>query len=257
MINTWSKFNFGTSINQTNYLGDFKEGSSTFLATLAAQSQTLGELLVNVQAAFNLAGGQAYTVSINRSTGFVTISAPGNFSLLLSTGVNKVKSFWSILGFTQAADLTSANTYTGLVPAAQVYYPQFYLQSYVGPNDSQLGYDSTVNRTATGRTEIVRFGIDQMIEMDIQFITNIAMDNAVIKNNPSGVTQAETFMQELISKARFEFVPDISNPGTFFKVVCDQTQGYSDGSGYKLKERFADGLPGIFDTGVITLRVVT
>ncbi len=258
MITTFSKFIYGTTITSANNLGDFKEGATSFIATLGNSPMTLGEIVVAVAAAFNMVGGQTYTVSINRTSGLVTISAASNFSLLLSSGISVGQSFWSILGFHQGADLTGSNTYTGSVQAGSTYLPQFLLQSYVGPNEYRKSIDPTVNRTATGRTELVSFGVDQMIEMDIQFITNLVMDGVVIKNNPNGLTQADAFLQDITNgKSRFEFVPDILNPGTFLKVVCDVTQGFNDGSGYKLQEQYMQNLPGVFNTGVILLRVVS
>ena len=257
MIKTWSKFIYGTSIDATNDYGDFKEGATSFAANVSSGPYTLAELITAVQAAFNAVGGQTYTVSLDRTTGLVTISAASNFSLLLSSGANVGVSFWSILGFTQAADLTGANTYTGASRAGKIYYPQFLLQSYVSPDDYQVSYEPMVNRTADGRTELVRFGVDKMIEMDIQFITDLAMDGAVIKNNPTGVADVEAFLQDITGKSRFEFVPDVDTPSTLYKCVLESMPNYKDGTGYKLIERFADGLPGVFGTGLMTLRVVS
>lgn len=257
MINTWSKFIYGTTIHTTNNKGDFQEGATEFAMALDADSYTLGELLAAVEDALNEEGDNTYTVTISRTTGLVTIAANSTFSLLLLTGDNQAQSFWSLLGFSQAADRTGAATYTGTMPAASVYYPQFLLQSYVSPNDFQMSIEPTVNRTMSGRTELVRFGVDRMIEMDLQFITDKVMDGVVIKNNPSGVADAQAFLQDITGKTRFEFVPDIATPGTFYKVVLDAMPGYKDGSAYKLKELFMQNLPGIFQTGVMTLRVVT
>lgn len=257
MINTWSKFTYGTTITAANCYGDFKEGATSYAGLASPSTYTLGELITEVAEAFNAVGGQTYTVALNRTTGYVTISAASNFSLLLGTGANVGSSFWTVLGFTQGTDQTGTNSYTGAIPAATTYYPQFLLQSYVSPDDYQESIQPTVNRTMSGRTELVRFGVDKMIQMDIQFITSKAMDGAIIKNNPNGVANAEAFLQDITSKSRFEFVPDLTAPSTLYKCVCEKMPVYGDGSGYMLKERINDGLPGIFDTGVITLRVVS
>lgn len=257
MINTWSKFIYGTTVDTINNFGDFTEGATTYAAQVPSSSYSLSELIAAISTALNAAGGQVYTVALDRSTMLVTISAPGNFSLLLGTGLNRGQAFWDDIGFTQSSDLTGANTYTGASTAAKTYFPQFLLQSYCGPNDYQVAVDPMVNRTAAGRTEMVRFGVDLMLEFDLQFITNIVMDGIVIKNNPTGVQDAESFLQDITGKSRFEFVPDVNSPEAFNKVICDQMPGYNDGSGYKLKEMFMQGLPGIFTTGIITLRVVT
>lgn len=256
MISTWSKFVYGTTIAGTNYLGDFKEGSTAYVATLLPGPRTLGELLVDVQTALNLVGGQVYTVAINRTTGIVTVSAPGTFILPLATGVNIGNMFWPLLGFTQGTDLTGANTYSGKIQAASTYYPQFLLQSYIGPDDYKTAIDPTVNRTASGRTELVSFGIDQLIEFELKFLTDLKMDGLIIRNDPSGLEKVRAFLQEITTKSRFEFMPDFATPSTFYKCVLESIDQNKTGSGYKLKELYTQGLPGIFETGILQLRVV-
>lgn len=257
MINTWSKFIYGTTIGSSNAFGDFEEGVTLFAAEVNPSGYTLAELLSAVRDAFNAVGGQTYTVTVNRTSGIVTISAPSNFKLLLSSGVNVASSFWSILGFSQGVDLTGTNTYSGAVPAGQTYYPQFLLQSYISPDDYQQAISPTVNRTMTGRTELVEFGVDTFIQLDIQFITNAKMDGVVIKNNPSGLAAVRAFMQDITKKSRFEFWADLNDSGTIYKCVLESSKSHKDGSGYMLNERYADGLPGVFDTGPMTLRVVS
>jgi hypothetical protein len=257
MINTWSKFIFGTTITANNADADFKEGITSLLATLTLKSRTLGEIIDDLEAELNLNSLNNYVVTLNRSTGKVTVSGTSNFTIPLLTGANIGTSIWPLLGFTSGIDLTGANSYTGTSRAGVLYYPQFLLQSYVGPDDYQVSYDPMVNRTASGRTELIRFGVDKMIEFDLKFITNLQMDGVVIKNNPSGVQLAQSFLQDITSKSRFEFVPDIDNPATFYKVVCDSVPSSKDGTGYHLKELFNQDLPGIFETGIITLRVVS
>jgi hypothetical protein len=257
MIHTFSKFIYGTSMDATNNNGDFKESGGALLATVEAGPYTLGELCEAVADALTAAGGQTYTVTYSRTTGLVTISAAGTFQLLLGSGANRLESYWEILGFTQGSDQTGTNTYTGASRAGTEYYPQFMLQSYVGPDNYKQAIDPTVNRTSSGRTELVSFGTDEMIEMDIKFITNLPMDGVVIKNNPTGLTDAVAFFDDITLKSRFEFVPDIATPGTFHKVVLESMPNFKDGSGYKLKELFMQNLPDIYETGLMQLRVVS
>jgi hypothetical protein len=257
MINTWSKFIYGGNITTSNNLGDFSEGGGDLVATLDAMSYTIGELLEALEDALNLAGANTYTCSVNRTTGLVTIAADDTFDLLLNSGDNNAQSFWSILGFDTSADLTGDDSYTGTMRAGTTYYPQFLLQSYIGPDDNKAAIDPMVNRTPTGRTEVIRFGVDRFIEFDIKFITDRLMDGVVIKNNPSGHAQAQAFLTDIIAKTRFEFVPDMATPATFYKVVCESTVGFKDGTGFKLKELFMQNLPDVYETGVITLRVVS
>jgi hypothetical protein len=121
---------------------------------------------------------------------------------------------------------------------------------------SQKSYEPTVNKTPSGRVEVVRFGLNQFFEMDVKFITDKPMDGCVIKNNVSGVADAVDFLEYITQKNKFEFVPDVGDPATFFKVILESYPSFSDGTGFKLRELFTQNLPDIYETGVFTLRVV-
>ena len=60
--------------------------------------------------------------------------------------------------------------------------------------------------------------------------------------------------RELIRE--FEFNPDRSNPGIFKRVIVESMPGNAEGTRYKLKELFNEGIIDVYDTGVITLRVI-
>lgn len=256
MIMTFSKFNYGFNITSENYIINFDEGGPELSALLNPGSYTLGEFASEIQSALNTAGALEYTVSINRSTHKLTIAATGVFSILLSSGSNIGLSPFDIMGFTQVVDLTGLTSYTAQDRAGFEYYPQFLLQSYVPPEHFKESSDATVNETASGRVEVVRFGIVASIEMDIKFITSLTMDGKVIKNNPSGLEDALDFLSDISQKRRFEFVPDVDTPGTFYKVILDTAPGFNKGTGFKLRELFAQNLPNIYETGLLTLRVV-
>lgn len=257
MIYTFSKFNYGLRADNLSRVINFTEGGPELTATIETGSYTLGEYVSAIASALNTAGALDYTVTLNRSTNVVTISAPSNFNLLLDTGSNVSSSFASLLGFTQTTDLTGTNTYTGASPAGYQYSPQFMLQSYVSPDTFQQSVDAVVNKTASGRVEVVRFGIENFIEMDIKFITNKLMDNILIKNNPTGVEDAIAFLSDITEKSRFEFVPDVSTPSVFEKVLLESTPQSQNGTGFKLKELFSQNLPDFYETGVIKLRVIS
>jgi hypothetical protein len=257
MITTFSKFNYGFNITSQNNLMNFSEGGPELTAELSPGSYTFGEFALAIQSALNADGALDYTLSLNRSTNKITISASGVFSLLLSSGSNIGLSPFELMGFTQVVDLTGANTYIGQDKAGFEYYPQFLLQSYVPAEHFKESSDATINTTASGRVEVVRFGIDEKIEMDIKFITNLPMDGHVIKNNPSGLDDALDFLSDISQKRRFEFVPDVDVPGTFNKVILESAPGFNNGTGFKLRELYSQNLPNIYETGLLTLRVVT
>jgi hypothetical protein len=256
MIRTWSKFNYGFQIDTSNNSLNFSEGGPELTAVLESGDYTLGEFAEVVATALSAIGALDYTASINRNTNVITLSASGTFSILLATGSNIGISFASLMGFSQVVDLTGAATYTGASAAGFQYYPQFLLQSYVPPEIFKQSADATVNKAASGRVEVIRFGVEQFIEMDIKFITDLPMDNVVIKNNSSGLQDAIDFLDDITQKAKFEFVPDVDTPATFYEVILESFPGFQNGAGFKLKELFAQNLPDFYETGVIKLRVV-
>ena len=256
MIRTWSKFNYGFQITTSNNSLDFSEGGPQLTAVLESGDYSLGEFAEAIAVAMNTVGALDYTATLNRTTNVITISATGTFSILLATGTSIGVSFATLAGFTQVVDLTGAATYTGAGEAGYQYYPQFLLQSYVPPEIFKKSADATINKAASGRVEVIRFGVEQFIEMDIKFITDLPMDNVVIKNNPSGLQDAIDFLDDISSKAKFEFVPDVDTPSVFYEVILESFPGFDNGAGYKLKELFAQNLPDFYETGVIKLRVV-
>lgn len=256
MIYTYSKFNYGFVVDDSSNKLDFSEGAGQLTAEMPSGSYTMGEYVAALKAALNAAGTLIYNVTVDRTSNFITISASANFEILLSSGSNIGVSLNELIGFTQGTDLTGASAYTGATQAGKEYYPQFMLQSYVPSTNYQQSADATINKTASGRVEIVRFGIEKFIEMDIKFITNRPMDGFVIKHNPTGLEDALDFLTDISQKRRFEFVADISNPSGYEKVILESFPSFSNGAGFKLKELFSQNLPDIYETGVLKLRVV-
>jgi hypothetical protein len=256
MIYSFSKFNYGLNVDTTNNKLNFSEGGPELTVTLNSGSYTLGEFVDAIDSGLNSTGALDYNATLNRATNVVTISASGPFNLLLNSGSNIGISFAGLAGFTQTTDLTGASSYVGRSPAGFEYRPQFLLQSYVPSSIFQQSADAVVNKTASGRVEVVRFGIEKYIEMDIKFVTNLPMDGVVIKNNPNGLQSCIDFLSDISQKTRFEFVPDINAPNVIEKVILESSPSYSNGTGFKLRELFSQKLPDIYDTGVIKLSVV-
>lgn len=256
MINTYSKFYYGHEIDEDNYKLDFDEGGSQLTAELNYGEYTLTEFVVELQRALNAAGALTYTCSVNRSTRIITIAASGNFTLRVATGTNSGTSVFALVGFT-GSNRTGSATYAGDTASGSVYSPQFLLQDYVPAENNQKASDVTVNESATGIVEMVRFGIIEMIEMNIRFITNIVQPSGgPIISDTSGVSNANTFMRYIVNKYPVEFIPDVDTPATFHKVILESTANDSKGAAYKLRERFDIGIPGYYETGLLTFRVV-
>jgi len=255
MIDTFSKFYYGHNITRDNRFINIDEGAGEIAVELATGSYTLSEFASQVQTALNSFGTLSYSVSVDRSSRVITITADASFDLLVSTGTQVGQSAHSLMGFT-GADRTGLLTYAGNAASGFEYKPQFKLQSYVPSENYEQGVSTVINKTADGAVEVVTFGRENFFEMEIKFITNLRMDGYVIKNNPNGLANAISFMQDITNKRRFEFMPDISDADSYYKVILESSAGFSDGTGFKLKELYDQSLKDIYETGILTMRVV-
>ena len=259
MIDTFSKFYYNTKITARPYNGymDVNEGAGEFQVSVKNKDYTLNTLIIAIQNALNNQGTLSYSVSVNRATRKITISADAPFDLLTNTGSSVGQSIWNLIGFDTSQDLTGQTSYTSITPVGSVYYPQFKLQSYVDEKDYREINQAKKNVAARGNiVEVINFGEARFFEFNIRFITNVPMDGKVIKSNPTGVEDARDFLRYITALNEFEFMPDANDSDTFYKVLVESMPGYNDGTGYKLRENFDINLRDIYETGIITLRVV-
>lgn len=256
-ISTHSKFYYGHTIDTTNNAIDFDEGGAELHATLTTGEYTLTEFAAEVGRAMTEAGGQTYTASVNRTTRIITVSATSNFSLLVSSGTRSGTAAWTLLGFS-GADKTGTNTYTGSAASGSSYSTQFKLQSYTPSANFMSSADATVNKSASGKVQVVRFGEERFVEFELKFITNTTMPSgAPIRTDASGLSNLQDFMDYLITKAPIEFMADEDTPSSYQKLILESTDADKNGVGYKIKEMYDKGLPGFYDTGLLKFRVVT
>ena len=256
MIDTMSKFYYGYDITNSNKYIDFNEGASDLVAIIDIGSYTLEGLCDAIETALNDAGALTYTCTVNRSTRIITIGASGTFDLLASTGDNAASGPYSVIGFA-ASDSMNVTSVAGSSAAGSVYSPQFKLQDYIDQKDFRKLRDATVNKSASGLVTVQNFGTDRFFEFSIKFATNIYQPSGgPITNDSDGVESLETFMQFVINKKPFEFMPDSSTVSTYYKVVLESTSDDSNGTGYKLQEQHIRGIKGYFETGTIKLRII-
>lgn len=255
-LTTQSLFYYGHEITSDNYLIDFDEGGGELTATLALGSYTLAEFVAEIKRVLDAAGALTYTVSVNRTTRIITISADGNFDLLTNTGTHVGTAPWDLMGYTTTANKTGAATYAADNDSGESYHTQFVPQSYVGPDDLQEAVDATVHESAAGDVQVFRFGTNRFIEMNLMYITSRDVTGSVIRNNPTGVSDAQAFLQYSVRKNRMEFMEDADSPGTFQSVLLESTPEDSKGVGYRLRELYGRGLPEFFETGVLKFRVL-
>ncbi len=255
-LSTFSLFYFNFEINEDFRYINFDEGSGELTATIELGAYTATEIANQVASAMNAVGTYAYTVVFNRdSRSFTIASLSGSFDLLVSTGSSAASAF-SVIGF-EGSDRTGTNTYTG-GESGDFYEPQFILQDYVPSENFQGSIAQTVIITASGQVEVVRFGVEKFIQMNIKYINNKAdaSDSKIFKYNPTGLEDAQRFMQYLMTKKPVEFMANIGSRNTFQQVLLESTPTEKDGTGYQLKELYDKGLPNFFETGKLVFRVI-
>lgn len=253
---THSLFYYGHTIDSSNYAIDFNEGAAELQATLAIGEYTLTDFLAEVERALNAAGALTYVVSINRTTRIITIAAGSTFSLLVSTGTRSGSGAWPLLGYS-GADKTGTNTYAANTASGSSYYTQFILQDYIDSIHNVRTVEAVVNKSASGKIEVVKFGTESFFEFSLKYINNFTMPSgAPIRTNLNGVANLTTLMNYLITKAPVEFIPDESNVNAYSKLLLESTPDNDKGLGFKLKELYDKGLPGYYETGMLKMRVL-
>jgi hypothetical protein len=249
-------FYYIESITSDNLYLNFNEGGPELTAQLQTGDYTMEGLEPVISEAMNAAGALTYTVTFLRTERKFQISATGSFSLLLTSGTNFGSSVFSLIGFS-GADTALATTHTGINQAGSEYIPQFELQSYTDKEDFQKALYASINKSANGLIEVVKFGTEKFYEFNITFATNIEqVSDSAIRNNPTGLQDLRSFMRFCITKNNLEFMPDKNDKDTFYTVLLDKTDADQNGTGYQLKELYTKNLPGFFETGELRFRLV-
>lgn len=257
MITSYSVFYYDVEVTSGNRYINFDEGSGELTATLSVGPYTPEQIAIEVQTQLNSAGDNSYTVSFDRDSRFITISADANFDLNWSSGGSSPSLANSVLGFA-ATDLSSADTYTGTSVVGSAWEPQFRLQDYVPSDNFKRAVDETVVRSASGSVVVVKFGNESFIELRVPYITNISMPiGSPIKNDSSGYENALAFLNFAITKNEVEFMPDINDRSTYETVLLESTEQSSSGVGFRLSERLGDSLPDVYDSGLLVFRVIS
>lgn len=256
MIQTDSIFYWIDSVNETNFFFDFNEGLGELSAEIGSGSYTPSDLAAQVESALNEIGTLGYSVSFDRVARKYTISASAPFDLLISTGTHVGSDVFALLGFS-GGDLTGSSSYTSQVAVGYTYQPQFKLQDYVDPEDLQRSINPSVNKSANGLVEVVRFGIEKFFEFNIRFCTDIDQGiGGPIRTNLNGVADVRRFMRFCTTKSELEFMPNILDRNDFYKILLESTEEDSKGTGYRLRELYTSNLPGYYDTGKLVFRLV-
>lgn len=257
MIFTESVFYYDYQVNVNNLSLNFEEssGGGELLTQIPTGIYSLTNLLVAVEDALNLIGANTYTVTVDRSTRIITISCDVTFKLLFGTGAQASLDIAQLLGY-DGVDTAFALSHIATNPSGKEYMPQNKLQSYVSPDDLQKFINPTVNKTGSGKIEVVRFGIEKFIEFNIKPITNI--DQGVgnyIRTDLQAVENVRDFLRYLVTRGDLEFIPDRADRNTFITIKLEKTKEDSNGTGYRLKELFGVGRTNYFETDLLVFRV--
>ena len=254
-IKTYSAFTYGHTITIDNQLIPFSEnGVDEILATIPVGSYTLSDFAIAVSSAMTNFGSQTYTVSLDRSTRLLTISAPSNFWLYVTSSSVSNVSAYPLMGFsTERSNILTAD---GDSASGDIFEPQFYLQKYVDFDDFQSSNNVTVNETASGKVEVIKYGNINFMECNITLQTNIAQGKDSVIKNKSGYSDLLLFMQYATTKQPMEFIPNIDDMNTFTDCILEKTGSDSTGTGFKLKELYSRGFADWWETGIITFRKV-
>jgi hypothetical protein len=258
-ISTIPIFYYIDPVTKDNQILNFVEpnvSASELTATIAVGSRSMTDLMTAVEVALNDAGDNEYTVTFDRDTRIVTISADDDFNLLVSTGSNVGIGVYTLIGYT-GADRTGAATYDGDTALGLTYSPQTLPQSFKNFDNNKAGIRASVNESADGTIEVISYGTRQFMEFNIDWITDLAKGSGnFIENNQSALSEINAFLTFAIKKTNIEWMEDRDARSTFDTVLLESTAGNRQGTGYELKELFNRQIQNYFETGMLKFRKV-
>lgn len=258
-VGTHSIIYYGYTITNSNKFLNFDEGGGELTATLAVGAYSLTELLTVIKTAMDAVSTlpQAYTITVDRDTRKITIASDATFDLLISSGSQTGSSPWTLMGFTGSVDLTGAITYTSDDASGDFFIPQMEVQDFTDSENRQELISPSVNESANGEIEVVSFGVRKFLTMSFKLITDKPADGVLIRNNTTGVADAQRFLQDATQKRPFEFMVDIDSRSSFKKCLLESTPTNAQGVGYELRELVRDGMPGYYEINNLRVRVLT
>ena len=125
MINTYSGWTYGHTIDDNNKFLEFEEAVSGILvAELNVGSYSLQEFVNEISRAMNAKSlNLTYTTSLDRTTRKIIISGSDNFNLLISSGTTSSQSVYPLIGFTGSIDLSGSSSYESDSPSGSFFEP--------------------------------------------------------------------------------------------------------------------------------------
>lgn len=257
MINTHSSFLYGFDVTASNQYLDLVIASQNYSVAIQVGSYSAKELLTEIENTLNAVGTSlTFTVSMNRSTRIVTISADGSFDLLVNTGDNAASGIYSLLGVSTASNFTSVTSVSGVTSVGTLYQTQFKLQDFVDQEDNRMSRFATVNKAASGKTTVISFGTDRVFEFSFKFLTDKTHASGPIRNQANALSNIRNLMRHCVQKKPLEFMPDEDTPNTYYRVILDSTSDSSDGTSYKIQEQYGRNLIGYYELNGCKFRII-
>lgn len=255
-LDTLSVFYYGTTITKENQYINFNEGSGELSAAVPIGDYSLTEFASAIATAMTLAGTQAYTCTLNRTTRKLTIASVATFSLLANTGSQVGSSPWELMGFDTSTNKTGSNSYVSENGAGYEYQTQLLMNRYVQPEDYEVKESAVVNTSVNGTVQTLQFGDGQRMQCNIRGATNLTdIKTTPFFENNTGVQDLRDFLKYLITKAKIEFMPDVDNRGNYYKLLLESTE--SDRTGTRFIINNMDGANRWFESGTLIFRKVS
>ncbi len=259
-IQTIPAFYFIDPVGSSNQLLDFLEPNAAAIeltATIAPGSRSMTALMSAVEVALNDAGTNNYSVTFDRTTRIVTISADDDFNLLANSGSNAGLSAYSLLGF-PSVDQTGTDTYDGTSAIGTSYSPQMPPQNFKSFDDNLSSIKAAVNESADGVIEVISFGTRQFMEMNFKFVTEKSLGKShVIEESATALSDLRAFLTFAILKTDMEFMIDRDNLASFDTVLLESTRKDRKGTSFEIRELIGQNLNGFYETGTLKFRKVT
>lgn len=249
-----SLFLYGFTITELNNSIDFKTASlgPEYNATLNNGYYSLTSLMNEIVRAMTVADpASTFTVTADRTIAggtqnrvTITKLSGGFFSILFGTGTFASSSVATLIGF-NTSDYTGFSTYQGYTTAGTSLIPNYTGYSYLGPDFNQKLFGQ-VNVSASGVKEAIVFNIQKFFQVQFKYIPQATW-----------ISIWTSFFQWAIQQRELEFTPEITSPTTFYEVTLEQTTGDGKGLAFKSREMLSESMPFLYDTGVMTFRLVT
>jgi hypothetical protein len=268
-LNFHSKFFYGIEVlSNFNYI-DIRENGIDYVIRIPKGYYSPRSLTLRLQRELNNALPATYEVIFNYSTGLFQIRTPivpaTTFIIRAATGPNSTRGIYQTIGLS-SSDVTSSlsgsfQVINSVTNISKSYATQFPLQNYNNKRSHVRLFDAVVNQTYGNRKEVVNFGNTELIDMKLDWITNRLGHNSAfgfLRDNNSGVEDTLEFLNWAIRKGHFDFFENELDVSTSQPVtIINETTGTgSNGSEFKLQEKYSQGLPSYFETPTMVFSVL-